>query len=104
MPTTETLTWATGGPYPHGYHPRTASPRGGCDPCRACRQTPAPGSRVWFNCYGDLYCDTCARRLDAAWRAQRHPFEKPPSGDTYCAHNGCGATRDAEQHSGTLAS
>lgn len=88
------LTWATGGPYPHDYHPRTAG--AACDRCWSCGQCPAAGARVWMNCYGDLYCDPCARRQDAAWRGQRHPFERPQNGDTYCGK--CGAERDGEQH------
>lgn len=91
----ETLTWATGGPYPHDYQPRTAG-RFGCDRCDGCSKSPQAGARIWMNCYHDLYCDGCARRLDAAWRGQRHPFERPAFGDTYCAK--CGATRDGEQH------
>lgn len=92
----QTLTWATGGPYPHEYKRRVAG-NFGCDPCWHCRQSPAGGEPVWMNCYGDLYCDPCAQKLAAAWLAQRHAFERPPFGDTYCAR--CGATRDGVQHS-----
>jgi hypothetical protein len=91
------LTWATGGPYPHDYNPRTAGGFG-CDPCHGCGKRPEAGARIWMNCYHDLYCDPCARRNDAAWRGQRHPFKPPMFGNTYCSHGACGATRDGEQH------
>jgi hypothetical protein len=91
------LYWATGGPYVHEYNQRTAG-GWGCDPCAACRQSPAPGSVIYMNCYHDLYCGACALERAGAWLAQRHPFVPPMFGDTYCSRSGCGAKRNDPQH------
>jgi hypothetical protein len=62
------LVFSIGG-YPHVYKPRTAGDFG-CDPCWSCETGPAAGARIWMNCYGDLYCDACARRNAAEHKAR----------------------------------
>lgn len=63
QPEPETLAWATS-VVTFTYRPRTAGPHG-CDPCLGCRKHPPHGARIWVNCYGDIYCDPCARKRAA---------------------------------------
>lgn len=59
----ETLTWGSYGGTT--YHSSTVG-RWGCDHCWSCQRHPNEGETVWQNCYGDLYCDQCARRNASA--------------------------------------
>lgn len=57
----ETRTIVIGG-YGLAFRPRTAGPWG-CHPCFFCHERPESGSRIWSDCYGDIACEPCSRKL-----------------------------------------